>query len=295
MERGRRAICRLFCLLIIACSLAACTHTTAAIGDDAKVVLRVRDGQRISYGRLAEELKGVDLVFVGENHDNAAHHATQLRIIDELHWRNTQLAIGLEMFPAKAQPELDAWLSGRLADPVFRSLYWQTWRMPWELYGAIFQRAKTWKIPLIGINIPRWVVQKVFKGGFASLTPKERQELPADVTCQIDPSYRKFIRRSFGTHAGNGGEFEHFCEAQMLWTKGMARHLTTYLDSRPGRQVVVLTGASHAVRQGIPEQIARESRYTSRIVLPELKDLSRKTVTVDETDYLILDPFLAKL
>lgn len=294
MERGQRAICRLLCLLVIACSLAACTHATAAIGDGAKVVLRVKDGQRISYSRLAEELKGVDLVFVGENHDNAAHHATQLRIIDELHWRETPLAIGLEMFPAKAQPELDAWLSGRLPDPVFRSLYWETWRMPWDLYGAIFQRAKTWKIPLIGINIPRWVVQKVFKGGFASLTPEERRELPADVTCQIDPTYRKFIRRSFGTHAGNGGEFEQFCEAQMLWTKAMARHLTKYLDSRPGRQVVVLTGASHALRQGIPEQIARESRYTSRIVLPELNDLTRKTATVNETDYLILDPTLSK-
>ncbi len=44
------------------------------------------------------------------------------------------------------------------------------------------------------------------------------------------------------------------------------------------------------LRQGIPEQIARESRYTSRVVLPELNDLTRETVTVNETDYLILDP-----
>ena len=295
MDHGRQVICRFFYLLVVACSLAACTHTTGAVGGGANVVLRVKDGERISYGRLAEELQGVDLVFIGENHDNVAHHATQLRIIDELHWRETPLAIGLEMFPAKAQPELDAWLSGRLSDTVFKSLYGKTWRMPWDLYGAIFQRARTWRIPLIGINIPQWVVKKVFRSGFASLTPEERQELPSDVTCQIDPNYRKFIRRSFGTHAGNGGEFEHFCEAQMLWTKGMAHHLTKYLDSRPGRQVVVLTGASHALRQGIPEQIAQESRYTNRIVLPELNDLTRKTVTTGEADYLILDPTLADL
>ncbi len=79
----------------------------------------------------------------------------------------------------------------------------------------------------------------------------------------------------------------------MLWTKGMAMHLTNYLDSRPGRQVVVLTGASHALRKGIPEQIAQESRYSSRIVLPEMKELPRKAVTREEADYLILDPTLA--
>lgn len=275
--------------------LVACTHAPRCIGGEEVVVLRVKDGKRISYGRLAEELKGIDLVFVGEIHENVAHHAAQLRIIDELHWREVPMALGLEMFPARAQPELDAWVANRLSDTVFKSLYWEIWRMPWDYYGTIFQRARTWKIPLVGINVPRWLVQKVFKDGFESLTPEERRELPAEVTCRIDPNYRKFIRRSFGRHAGNEREFEHFCEAQMLWTKGMARYLTRYLDSRPGRQVVVLTGAGHALRQGIPEQITLESRYSSRIVLPELKDLTRKTVTTNEADYLILDPALERL
>lgn len=284
-----RGILRLAGALALAGLLAACTHLFRGDDDDG-AVLRVRDGRRISYGRLAEEVKGSDLVFVGENHNNAAHHAAQLRIIDELHWREVPLALGLEMFPAQAQPELDAWLTDRLSDTVFKSLYQESWRMPWELYGTIFQRARTWKIPLVGINVPRRVVQKVFKSGFDSLTPEERLELPTEVSCRIDPGYREFIRRSFGRHAGKGGEFEHFCEAQMLWTKGMALHLTNYLDSRPGRMVVVLAGASHALRKGIPEQIATGSRYDNiRIVLPELTDLSRETVTVNEADYLILD------
>jgi uncharacterized iron-regulated protein len=279
-------------LFSIAGVMAACTHSPRSAGDERGAVLRVKDGERISYGRLAEELNGIDLIFVGEIHENAAHHAAQLRIVDELHWREVPLALGLEMFPAMAQPELDAWLADQLSDKVFQSLYWEAWRIPWDYYGAIFQRARTWKIPLIGINVPRRVVQKVFKNGFASLTPEDRRELPEEVTCEIDPSYREFIRRSFGKHAGSAREFEHFCEAQMLWTKGMARYLTKYLDSRPGRQVVVLTGASHALRKGIPEQIALENRYSSRIVLPELSDLTRKTVTLNEADYLILDPTL---
>ncbi len=293
MGCGWRTILRLLGGAAVACVLAACTHLPRSANGEDGVVLRVKDGKRISYGRLAEELKGIDLVFVGENHDNVAHHAAQLRIIDELHWREVPMALGLEMFPAKAQPELDAWLIDGLSDTVFKSLYREIWRMPWELYGAIFQRAKTWKIPLVGINVPRRVVQKVFKNGFTSLTPEERQELPSEVTCQIDPNYREFIRQSFGRHSANGGgEFEHFCEAQMLWTKGMAMHLTNYLDIRPGRLVVVLTGASHALRNGIPEQITLESNYTSRVVLPELHDLPRETVTLNEADYLILDPTL---
>ena len=291
MGYGRHTIHRLLGVIVVAGVLAACTHMPRSDGNEG-TVLRVKDGKLIGYGRLAEELKGIDLIFVGENHDNAAHHAAQLRIIDELHWREVPLALGLEMFPARAQPELDAWLAGRLSDTIFKSLYWKTWHMPWELYETIFLRARVWKIPLVGINVPRWVVQKVFRNGFTSLTPEERQELPSEVTCRIDPGYREFIRRSFGTHAKNGGEFERFCEAMMLWTKGMAGNLANYLDSRPGRQVVVLTGASHALRMGIPEQITLESRYTIRIVLPELKGLTRETVTLNEADYLILDPTL---
>ncbi len=159
--------------------------------------------------------------------------------------------------------------------------------MAWPLYREILLYARDHRIPLVGLNVPRELVRSVARKGFAALDEKERRQLPAGITCNVDPAYRRFIERAFRQHGKEDGMFLNFCEAQMVWNKGMAWHLSAYRAKEPSRLVVVLAGTGHAFRQGMPTEL---SEPASRIVVQEAGGVARGVVTSKDADYLVLSP-----
>jgi uncharacterized iron-regulated protein len=97
-----------------------------------------------------------------------------------------------------------------------------------------------------------------------------------------------FVRRAYANHFGSDRSFIHFCEAQVVWTKSMAARLMGFLTEHPTRTVVVLTGAGHALKQGVPEEIRENSPFTYRVILPEIPELSRTGLTSRDADYYVL-------
>jgi len=258
-------------------------------GSDSTLVLRVRDGKIIPFSQMMEELKKVNVVFVGEVHDDSAHHRLQLAIITALHEGDVPMAIGLEMFKADDQNILDSWVRGTLPIERFLPAYYDNWRMPWPIYRDIFRYAREHEISLLGLNVPSWLTEKVARNGFAALTREERNLLPPGISCNLDNKYREFIKRAYSGHPGHGSMFDHFCEAQMVWDKSMAWHVVEYLKKNPGKTVVVLAGVGHAWKRGIPEQVAMESSYSYRVVLPIIPDqIEKTTVTTKDADYVLL-------
>lgn len=281
MKQTRPIIVRLF-LTLLAVILAA-----APLAAESGEVLRIKDRAVVPWSQMFNDLKESRLVYIGENHDNGDHHQAQLRIIRGLQERGGNLAIAVEMFQVADQPLLDQWVAGEINEDKFKTIFLDRWRLSWELYQGIFRYARQQKIPLVAINIPRELVKKVAQSGFAALSEAERREIPPDVSCIIDPTYKEFIRRTFANHQ-SGQSFEYFCEAQMLWTKSMARHLVTYLNRNPGRSVLVLTGVGHALRPGIPAYVEELKAVPYRIAIPEIRELTRTSATGTDLDYLLL-------
>ncbi len=250
--------------------------------------LRLSDGRAIGLDPMVEEVKQARLIFVGEQHDRKETHNAQLEIIKRLHRGGVPLAIGMEMFTAESQPELDRWVAGKLAQHDFIRFYYREWHEPWPLYRDIFLYARANRLPLIGLNVPRKLSRKVAREGFAALTPLERQQLPAGISCSADPAYRKFIQKAYAAHLHQEKSFDYFCEAQMLWNKAMGKHLEEFVGRNPGRTVVVLAGVGHAMKRGIPLELFQSSGYSYKVILPELPELDRSNVTSEDADYLIL-------
>lgn len=251
-------------------------------------VLRLEDGATIGFSRMISEVKNATLVFVGETHENPEHHRLQLDVIRALHRDGGPLAVGLEMFVSASQPDLDLWVAGKLGEEAFVRLYAQNWNLPWPLYRDIFRYARDNRIPLVALNVPRPLVQKVARNGFESLSPAEKEELPPGISCNVDAAYLAFIRKAYSGHFGSEKSFIHFCEAQMVWTKSMAWRLIGYLNERPDRLVVVLTGAGHALKQGVPGEVRENAPYSYRVILPEIPELSSKGLTSSDADYYVL-------
>jgi uncharacterized iron-regulated protein len=249
-------------------------------------ILKVSGGELITLDEMMHDLRNVSLVFVGEFHDNKNHHDAQLRIIRELNERDVPVSVGLEMFRANSQEKLDRWVEGEMSVDEFREVFQNNWGSYWNLYRDIFYYARDERIPLVGINVPREIPQRVARSGFASLSKEQVAQLPG-VSCDVDEKYEKFIRRALGAHGSHAGSFTHFCEAQMVWDTTMAWRLLNYLEENPDRTIVVLAGSGHSWKRGIPEQVRRKSDVSFRVVLPEISErMDKFSVTFEDADYL---------
>jgi len=279
----RRLVLLLLLPLMVSCSSAGSAY-------EPRNVLRVSDGKRITFNEMIAEVKKVNIVFVGEIHDDEAHHAAELDITRALHQSEVPLAVGLEMFRADSQASLDSWVQGKLSVQQFLPEYFSNWHMPWTFYRDIFWYAREHEIPLVGLNISDQISRKVAREGFAKLTAEERKLLPPGISCNVDPKYMEFIKRAYAGHGGHDREFVNFCEAQMVWDKSMAWHLIDYLKKNPAKTVVVMAGVGHAWKRGIPEQMEMESKATYRVILPLVPDqIEQRTVTTKDCDYVILE------
>jgi len=255
------------------------------------VVTRVSDKQHVTMSYLISETKRSDLVLIGEAHDDKAHHEMQLSLIRSLCTPKSPFVIGLEMFQADSQSELDNWTAGKLSEKEFQTVYARNWSLDWSLYRDIFLYARDNHIPMVALNISKELVAKVSRFGFASLTPEERRYLPTGATCDLNNPHTIFLKDSFQEvfkHASNGRNFTFFCEAQTLRNSGMAMNIARYVQKHPGRKIVALAGIWHAVKNAIPDQLERsESTLTNTVILPEIAELNAKNATPGVADYLI--------
>jgi uncharacterized iron-regulated protein len=184
----------------------------------------------ISLEQAAEKFPTPGIVYVGEFHDNAAHHAGQLAVIQSLDKRKRPLAVGLEMFQHIEQSILDAWVAKALSEEEMRRAFARNWSQDWHLYRDIFLYCRDRRIPMVSLNVPRSITRKVAQNGFASLTPEEIGKLPP-IVCRVDREYEDFLRRVLGSHGSESG-FRRFCEAQLVWDTAMAIYALAYLNDR---------------------------------------------------------------
>jgi uncharacterized iron-regulated protein len=253
-------------------------------------VLRLSDGKIINAKQMIEDMKGSALIFVGETHDNVQHHKAQLQIIKALNELHIPTAIGLEMFRATSQKELDQWVDGTLTRGDFVQVYGENWGMPWPWYMNILQYARLSDIPLIGLNLPGEITEKVSKNGVESLSKEELKQLPPNMTFEDDDKSLAPMRKVYDAHRKSDATFQNFYKAQQIWDKTMAYHLMNYLKKNPDRTVVVLAGIDHAGKRGIPEQIRRQATYRYTVILPEIPGrMERNSATIEDADYLVLE------
>ncbi|HOI96773.1 MAG TPA: ChaN family lipoprotein [Syntrophobacter fumaroxidans] len=258
-------------------------------GASDQVLLRLSDRREVRLHEAVYDWKSVKVVLVGELHNEKKHHEIQLEVIRALHNTGLQVAVGMEMFRRESQGVIDEWVRGTLSEAAFQRAYYDNWNSPWPLYADIFHYAREKKIPIVGLNVSREITRQVAEKGFASLGEKQKKDLPP-VSCAVDESYRKFIRRAMGIHGHHGMNFNNFCEAQILWDAAMAWHTVQYLKAHPQRTIVILAGNGHAWKPGIPKQLEALSGYSCRVILPQMPGKSdRDSATDQDADYLWIE------
>ena len=257
-------------------------------------ILETRTGRVISSEVLLDQLDEARVVYLGETHTRLEDHQIQERILKGLFDRHPSLIVALEMFPREAQPPLDRFSKGDLSEEEFlRQVNWEeTWGYPFRFYRPIILFAREKKLPLIGLNAPREVINKIARQGLAGLTREERIRV-AETFDFTNQRHREYVREEYERHIkGSIKDFETFYEAQLAWEETMAETLVQTLRDLPETtRVVVLIGNGHIWQgRGMPHNARRRLDHQYRTVIPLPADYSLRRLEPGPADYVWVTP-----
>jgi uncharacterized iron-regulated protein len=251
-------------------------------------ILRLPEGDPITFAPLLEEISRTRVIFVGESHDQIEHHQIQVRLVQSLVTMGKEIVIAMEMFEGSQQPVLDKWSQGMLTETEFlKQVHWETtWGMDYELYKGILDEAKHHHLKVLALNVQRDLVRRVAQHGIEKLPSEDRKKIPEiDFT---DQQHRAYIKLMYEGHQGGlADDFNNFYQAQSLWDESMAERLSQFLKSPDGegKIVLVFAGSGHIVFSfGIPKRFYRRTPIPYQtIVLKTWKEKIDEDFTFAET------------
>jgi len=222
------------------------------------------------------------VVLLGESHDNAEHHRWQLHVLAALHAKQPALALGLEMFPRRLQPVLDAWSAGTLTETEFleRSEWDEVWGIDAALYMPLFHYARMHRIPMLALNVDRALVRAIGSEGWEAI-PAQRREGVGD-PAPADPAYLNTLYEAFVAHGPAQAQqapptaaelrdpkFVRFVQSMQVWDRAMAQGISERLARGDTKLVVGIMGSGH-LRDGfgVPHQLRALGVNDSVAMLP---------------------------
>ena len=283
--------------LIAACSTAGkLTRPAAAQGNPLQLqvgaVLETATGNVISMDELIGKISKASVVYVGETHTSMEDHRIQLEVLQKLSVEGGCVELGMEMFPATAQPILDRYIEGQMSQEDFlKEVEWQeNWGFPYSLYRGLVDWQKQKRMPVLGLNAPNRIVSKIARGGLDSLTPDERSQVARHFHLD-DPVNRERIRKAYSEHEkGKIKDFESFFEAQLTWEETMAQTIVERLkQTAPCRIMVVAIGKGHLNdRLGVPYLAQLRKPHEYKTIAPVPIDYPFCTIDPNLADYVVI-------
>jgi len=223
-------------------------------------------GQRVSFDAMLADLLTVGVVYVGEKHTAAAHHAVQLQVIRALHHQSPRLVVAMEMFDRSYQAALNRWSAGELDEDGFlRSTHWYAnWRFDYALYRGILEYVRDHRLRLVALNLPFNLPPKIRVGGIEHLSDHEKGFLPEEIDT-TESGHREYAEKVFRMHDFKSHvRFEDFYLAQCVWEEVMAESVAEIIDVD---RVVVLVGNGHIqFKYGIPERAFKRNAAAYRTI-----------------------------
>lgn len=153
-------------------------------------IIEVRTGRAASEDTLVRAIRGARYVLLGEQHDNADHHALQARLVEAALGGKHKPIVAFEMFDISDQPAIDAHFAQQGSDwqGLAAAVNWENKGWPsWSMYAPIVRAAVAANTKVVGANLPRAQVMKAAKSGqvdgrpLPELPPHELEAMKAEL------------------------------------------------------------------------------------------------------------------
>lgn len=207
-------------------------------------------GKPADYDKMLADLAQADVVFFGEQHNDALGHWLELQVLKDLAKlkKPSQLVLGLEMFERDVQPLVAQYAAGTLPDTAF-----ERQARPWPNYAndykPLLQFAREQHISIVGTNAPRPYARQVARGGLATLNqlPAAEKLLLTPLPLQVDtewPGYRKMAAMFGDDASAHSSGALPIIQAQALKDATMAHFIQR--SRMAGQTLLHLNGSYHS-------------------------------------------------
>ncbi|MEP6903839.1 MAG: ChaN family lipoprotein, partial [Actinomycetota bacterium] len=230
-------------------------------------------GNPASLDKILEAIGQNDVVFLGENHDDATAHALQLQIfkaVIEKNGKQRKIVLSMEMFERDVQTVVNEYLTNLISESHFL-LSSRPWNNYKQDYRPLLEIAKEQKLPVIAANAPRRYVNMVSRGGRESLnalSPEAKKWLAPLPYAQASEAYANKFKALMGKSPESNMGINNIMDSQSLWDATMAYSVAEFLKENKNSLVVHLNGAFHTEnRLGTAEQLLKYRPKTKILVV----------------------------
>lgn len=236
-----------------------------SFGQANEINYRVFDaqGNPSSLEKIIESAVQNDVIFLGEQHDDATAHALQMQIFKTLvekYGKQRKVALSLEMFERDVQIVVNEYLNNLISENHFL-LSSRPWNNYKQDYRPLVELAKTEKLPVIAANAPRRYINMVSRNGRSSLdalTPEAKKSLPPLPFNQASEAYAKKFKALMGGSPESSMGLNNILDSQTLWDAAMAFSVAEFLKKNKNPLVVHLNGSFHTEnRLGTAEHLLK--------------------------------------
>ena len=221
------------------------------------------DGNAATVRQIIDSVGASNVVFLGENHDDAAAHFLQaeiFRMTFEKHAKTRKVAVSMEMFERDVQTVVDEYLKDLITEKKFLddSRPWNNYKTD---YRPLVEFAKQNSLPVIAANAPRRYVNIVSRSGRAPLerlSPEAKKWLAPLPYLAPSAEYSAKFNALMGGVKSETAAPSKILEAQALWDATMAFSIAEHLKKEPTALIVHLNGSFHTEnRLGTAEQFLK--------------------------------------
>jgi uncharacterized iron-regulated protein len=261
-------------LLVVGCASPIAPEQHALLN----TIVHAQSGALFARVQLLPEMETAAVIYLGEKHDNPAHHQQQLWVLNELIRLGHRPALGLEIFAASKTSSLMEFISATKStttpDPAERRLreamgIGSAEDEQWRRYAPLLRLARAHTLTAFGIDLPTALRRRVSRVGIDGLSAPERSALPD--TGKIDPHYKQLmLSRLKAAHCGHGAEaylgrlFQNW-EAR---NENMARAISTAALADGKSPVVVILGSGHVRNgEGVVPRVARQMPGARQLII----------------------------
>ncbi len=238
---------------------------------------RIFDGQgnEKNIDRIIDEIKKADVVFLGENHDDAVAHGLQFEIFKsafEKYGKEKKVTLSLEMFERDVQTVLNEYLNNLISENHFlaSSRPWGNYKTD---YRPLVEFAKENKLQVIAANAPRRYVNMVSRLGRESLnnlSPEAKKWLAPLPFGDPSDAYAAKFNALMGQMSDSVTPQKHnpILYSQALWDATMADSIAKNLKKNKNSLIVHLNGGFHTEnRLGTVEHLLKYRGKTKVLVV----------------------------
>ncbi len=251
-------------------------------GDKMGYKLYNSEGKEISYKELYKVVSDADVVFFGEQHNNAIAHWLQYELTKDLiEDKKGKVVLGAEMFEADNQLIIDEFLSKQITEKKFEEEC-RLWPNYATDYKPLMTLALENKVSFIATNIPRRYASMVHKGGFESLDglSKEAKKYIAPLPIFYDAEQDAY--KSMMTMGGMQGHAnENLPKSQAIKDATMAHFINENLKSN--HVFIHYNGAYHSDKyQGIVYYLNRLNKKLKVVTITTISVTDVSTISKDD-------------